>query len=82
MSTTRKVEGFVNPEHINEPHPFVFQRQELGGCTEIPAVLIIGGKGYTEEDVRAFINDLKDQTMSMAVEQSIDRIAAKHGITL
>lgn len=50
--------------------------------SDTPAVLIIGGKGYTVEEVRAFIADLKDQTMSIAVEQSIDRIAAKHGITI
>ena len=35
----------------------------------------------TMDQVRAMLADLKDQTMSMAVEQSIDRIAAKHGIT-
>lgn len=38
---------------------------------------------FTEGEVRAMLHDLKDQTISMAVEQSINRIATKHlGITL
>ncbi len=80
--STRKIEGWVNEGYghntnitfITEKFPKVNRPME--------ATLIIGGKGYTAEEVLAFINDLKDQTMSIAVEQSIDRIAAKHGIIL
>lgn len=56
----------------------------------LPVTLVIGGKCYTEEEheaefqrrAKAMLADLKDQTTSMAVEQSIDRIATKHGIQL
>ena len=51
-----------------------------------PALLLVSTDDkmpevMTMDQVRAMLADLKDQTMSMAVEQSIDRIAAKHGIT-
>ena len=79
MSTTRKIAVWV------KPHPdghFCPTSRLHPDYAEKPDGTLIIGKAFTEEEVRAFINDLKDQTMSLAVEQSIDRIAAKHGIKL
>ena len=68
---------------VKEPGVIHFNKHERPMFSPIAATLIIGGEPvFTEAQVRAIIADLKDQTMSMAVEQSIDRIAKKHGITL
>lgn len=84
MSSTRKIEGWVSKDVFTDPSNkgCAFGMEMRPMLCDMSATLIIGGKGYTEEEVKAFINDMKDQTMSIAVEQSIDRIAAKHGITL
>lgn len=91
MNSTRKIEGYLTAHDANGPGYELGSGAGFGSFWEgdptkflpdaLPVTLIIG-KGYTVEEVKAFINDLKDQTMSIAVEQSIDRIAAKHGIVL
>ena len=94
MSTTRKIEGWTHAGCADYyPHQdesvAIFHIRDDHTSVNVPSVLIIGGKALTEEEheaefqrrAKALVSDMKDQTMSIAVEQSIDRIAAKHGIT-
>ena len=85
MSSIVKLQGIVFSDDFHSsdqasPRITVWQDGSMDARTKTATLII--GKAFTEEEVRAFINDLKDQTMSLAVEQSIDRIAAKHGIKL
>lgn len=97
MNTTRKIEGWVNEGYghntnitfITEKFPKVNRPME--------ATLIIGGKGYTVEEVRAMLDEMINEadTCYISDEQNnatdprtavwyidMKRIAAKHGITL
>ncbi len=69
-----------------ESPPFPTDIEMLDQCIKLASLpvegaLVIGDKAVPLSVVVEMLRDLKDQTMSIAVEQSIDRIAAKHGIT-
>ena len=83
--STRKLEGQVDT--WEEPIG-ILRASFCQGTSEVrkaighvPATLIIGGKGYTEEEVKAMVKEMIE-AVSAGEEFTQESIAAKHGITL
>ena len=96
--TTRKIEGLATYTGSS----YAFAKTAIAmlwhpSAIAHPATLIIGGKGYTVEEVRAMLDEMINEadTCYISDEQNnatdprtavwyidMKRIAAKHGITL
>lgn len=83
---TKVIEGFVNPKHSTKydeevrlelPHADFVQHQD-----HVRATLVIGERGVAESEVKAMLEEIKDQTLSTAFDKKVDAIAAKYNITL
>ncbi len=89
MSTTRKIEvrklnGWVDDRTAHGPVTSMEWTKMFFRpipTASLRATLIIGGKGYTEEEVKAMVKEMIE-AVSAGEEFTQESIAAKHGITL
>jgi hypothetical protein len=85
MSTIRKIEGKSSP--LIEASPggksCAFVEGWKAPKNWSDATLIIGGKGYTVDEVKAMLTEIAtSQSLLTETTWTIQQIAAKHGITL
>lgn len=91
MSTTRKIEGlaheyaernFSDDGDTRLVTTDSFSATRPGSMYTKPATLIIGGKGYTHDEVVALLVEVRSDYIIDEDKQWLTECAAKHGITL
>ena len=89
MSTTRKIEGFVEKRAVtwfdNGESFLTLRRDKYHHGEKIPiadATLIIGGKGYTHDEVVALLVEVRSDYILEDDKEWLTECAAKHGIKL
>lgn len=76
----RKIEGWIDGEPTQPPDPqtgFIasLMGSEANDGSSIPATLIIGGKGYTESEVKSLLMKIRNDYHAVEDIEFIDTLA-------